>query len=62
MFRTSLVHPQGDSCVCSLVRVTRTGVSGPVDRRVCSSLLATRLLTPMYAKHTILHIQLSPCG
>jgi hypothetical protein len=34
MFRTSWVHPQGDSCICSMVYVTCIGVSSLVDRRV----------------------------
>jgi len=34
MFRTSLVHHQGDSCTCNMVRFTSIGVSSMVDRRV----------------------------
>jgi len=35
MFRTSWVHPQGDSCICSMVCFTRIGVSILVDRTMC---------------------------
>jgi len=37
MFRTSCIHPQGDSYICSMVCFTCIGVSSLVDSRVCSS-------------------------
>ena len=36
VLRTSLVHPQGDSCICSVVWFTCIGVSSLVGRRVYS--------------------------
>jgi len=36
MFRTLWVHPQGDSCICSVVWLTSIGVSSLLGRRVCS--------------------------
>jgi len=38
MFRTSWVHPQGDSCVYSVVYFTSIGLSSLVDGRACSRL------------------------
>jgi hypothetical protein len=40
MLQNSKVHPQGDICICSVVRLTCIGVSNEVgrrDRRVCSN-------------------------
>ena len=36
MFQTTWFHPQGDSCICSMVCFACNGVSSLVDRRVCS--------------------------
>ena len=36
MFRTSSAHPQGDSCICSVVCFTYIGVSSLVEKSVCS--------------------------
>jgi hypothetical protein len=42
VFRTSWVHPQADSCICSAVCVARIGVSSLVDRRVSISQCTVR--------------------
>jgi hypothetical protein len=43
MFKTSWVHPQGDSYICSVVCFTCIGVSSLVDRRKRLSGNMTRL-------------------
>ena len=58
MFWTSWVHSQGDSCMGSTVRLTCISVRSLFEH----TLLSTRLLTPMHAKHTILHTCLSHWG
>jgi len=76
IFRTSWVHPRGDSCMCSMVclhasvwTVWWVGECVRVCVCVCvcarcleHTLLTTRLLTPIHVKHTIPHIQLCPWG
>jgi hypothetical protein len=36
MFRTSWVHPQGESCKSGMVRFTCIGVNSLVERGMCS--------------------------
>ena len=59
MFQTSLVHPQGSSCICSMVCSTCISVSSLVGSLEHAP-LPTRLLTTIHVKHTILHAQPSP--
>jgi len=55
MFRTSLIYPQGDSCICSTVCFTWICVSSPVGT-LEHTLLPTRLLTQVHVKRTALYV------